>query len=187
MNKLPWWSAQSFCTYLVFWRIPVVDYACGDEETVVHVAAAAVIPATVIAHLGFPIGKANRSLTSCSRQKQRSVIIVPLTAQDKVTQPSPQVKQNPTTGQKSQRIHVYACILLPSHKLPPPGGSPKLVHFWSDSSSSAGKPPCTPRVPPCFPLRSRFHEALAGAPHTGSHISHTFLWERSAKVHRWIN
>jgi len=52
--------------YLVFRSIPVVDYACGDEETVVYMAAAAVIPPTVIAHLGFPTGKAYGSLASCT-------------------------------------------------------------------------------------------------------------------------
>lgn len=52
-----------------------MDYARRDKETVVHVAAAAVIPPTVIAHLGFPIGKAYGSLASCSRQKKESTII----------------------------------------------------------------------------------------------------------------
>lgn len=52
--------------YLVFRSVPVVDYASRDEEAVVHVAAAAVVPAAVIAHLGLPVGKAYGSLASCS-------------------------------------------------------------------------------------------------------------------------
>ena len=74
--------------YLVFGSVPVVDYARRDEEAVVHVAAAAVVPAAVIAHLGLPIRKANGSLASCPKQTQKSKIIVLLTARDKAIHPS---------------------------------------------------------------------------------------------------
>lgn len=58
-----------------------MDYACWDEKAVVHVAAAAVVPPTVIAHLGLAIGQTNGSLAPCtfetlssesSLQRQRS-------------------------------------------------------------------------------------------------------------------
>lgn len=49
-----------------------MNYACGDEEAVVHVAAAAVVPSTVIAHLGLAVGETNRSLAPCLRQKTDS-------------------------------------------------------------------------------------------------------------------
>lgn len=66
-----------------------MDYACWDKKTVIHVAAAAVIPPTVVAHLGFPVGKAYGSLASCSRQKKEPMITaVLLTPQNKVIQPS---------------------------------------------------------------------------------------------------
>ena len=69
-----------------------MDYAGRDEKTVVHVAAAAVIPPAVIAHLGFPIGKAYGSLASCSGQKKESVTAVLLTPQNEVTQSSSETK-----------------------------------------------------------------------------------------------
>ena len=64
-------SEPRFSTHLVFWSVPVVDYAGRDQEAVVHVAAAAVIPPAIVAHLGFPVGKAYGSLASCSGQKKR--------------------------------------------------------------------------------------------------------------------
>lgn len=48
-------------------------------------AAAAVIPPTVVAHLGLPIGKTYGSLAACSRKKKESMIAaVLLTRQNKV-------------------------------------------------------------------------------------------------------
>lgn len=88
MPKLLLQSELSFCTYLIFRSIPVVDYARRDEKTVIHMAAAAVIPPTVIAHLGFPIGKAYGSLTSCSKRKKKSIIIILSKAKNKDIQPS---------------------------------------------------------------------------------------------------
>lgn len=62
-----------------------MDYACWDEKAVIHVAAAAVIPPTVVAHLGLPIGKTYGSLAACSRKKKESMIAaVLLTRQNKV-------------------------------------------------------------------------------------------------------
>lgn len=81
-----------------------MDDARRDEKSVVHVAAAAVIPPTVIAHLGFPTGKAYGSLASCPRQKKESMIsAVLLTPQNKVTQPS---NKSPQQEEKLQRILV---------------------------------------------------------------------------------
>ena len=80
-----------------------MDYACRDEKTVVHMAAAAVIPAAVIAHLGLPVGKTYGSLASCSRQKKKSLIVVFLTLQNKVTQSSNETK---VYNRKETAVHV---------------------------------------------------------------------------------
>jgi hypothetical protein len=55
-----------------------VYYACWDEKAIIHMAAAAVVPPTVIAHLGLSVGKTDGSLTSCLRQKKECVIAVVL-------------------------------------------------------------------------------------------------------------
>lgn len=86
-----------------------MDDARRDEKSVVHVAAAAVIPSTVIAHLGFPTGKAYGSLASCPRQKKESMIsAVLLTPQNKVTQPSNKVRNR----KKNFREFLYRCVFL---------------------------------------------------------------------------
>lgn len=132
-SKLLLWSELSFGTYLIFWSIPVVDYACWDEKTVVHVAAATVIPPTVIAHLGFPIGKAYGSLASCSKQKKKSLWLGYTTLKlNKI----PQQERN-----CREPTYRYVPSFL-AWQLPPPcllGETLKLVPFLvsSDSISSA--------------------------------------------------
>lgn len=59
--------------YLVFGSVPVVNQPCRDEEAVIHVADAAVIPPTVAAHLGFPIGQAYGALTAWRRKTGKSL------------------------------------------------------------------------------------------------------------------
>lgn len=121
-------SEASVWTYLIFWSIPVVDYACWDEKTVIHVAATAVIPATVIAHLGFPVGKTNGSLAACSRQK-KVYDCCALTPQDKATQ----IKWKSATGYRwvpSFLVWLSLPSLTPWGATVSPNCSPVSGLFW---------------------------------------------------------
>lgn len=99
------------------------------------------------------------------KTKRRSMITVLLTAQDKATQCSRQIKQNSTTGQKLQRIHVYACVLLPSSRAPSPcswgnhwNWSISGLFWWQVFSRLSL--PAPPLVSLCFTQTPCFHEAL---------------------------
>lgn len=51
-------------SYLVLIGVPVMQQACWDEEGVVLVAALAVVPTTVVAHLGLSFGQTHWTLTT---------------------------------------------------------------------------------------------------------------------------
>lgn len=50
-----------------------MNQPCRDEEAVIHMAGAAVIPSTVAAHLGFPIGQAYGALTAWRRERGKNL------------------------------------------------------------------------------------------------------------------
>lgn len=51
--------------------VPVVQQPCGDEEGVVLVAALAVVPAAVVAHLGLASGESDGPLAACGGSRGR--------------------------------------------------------------------------------------------------------------------
>lgn len=50
-----------------------MNQPCRDEEAVINVAGAAVIPSTVATHLGFPVGQAYGALTACKSEGRKSL------------------------------------------------------------------------------------------------------------------
>lgn len=67
------WHSDLQGDYLVFGSVPVMNQPCRDKKAVIHMAGAAVVPSTVAAHLGFPIGQTYGALTTYRKEKGESL------------------------------------------------------------------------------------------------------------------
>lgn len=121
-----------------------MNYACWDEKAVVHVAAAAVVPSAVIAHLGLAIRETNRSLAPCLRQKTDYDYSRTLNTAEPGHMA---LKLNDVCSKKKlQTVQEPMCPFLPSLRvlIPSPPEGQTLCHLtrtlssvFSDSVSSA--------------------------------------------------
>lgn len=108
------------------------------------------------------------------KTKQRSMIIVLLTAQDKATQRSRQVKIPQQDRSCRESMYMHVSFFQPKRSLPLLLGEPlKLVHFWSVLIPALQQVslPAPLLVSPCFTQRPCFHEALCWG------LSHRILYK----------